>query len=100
MGVFEQSEKSIFAGNGPLDSEHLVIMNTFELVPIVPVLGRFYCICLDNNIFSTNTNNQLDISRYGNVLYVGGTNHYLQQSTVNFVDYSLPYCGPGNQIGN
>ena len=43
MGVFERSEKSIFAGNEPLDSEHLCIMNAFEWVPIVPILKRFYC---------------------------------------------------------
>ncbi len=38
IGVFERSEKSIFAGNRSLKIEHLLIMKSFELIPIVPTL--------------------------------------------------------------
>jgi hypothetical protein len=43
MGAFEGSEKSMFAGNEPLESEHLLIMNAFKWARMMPTLERFYC---------------------------------------------------------
>jgi len=43
MSVFQGFEKLISAENRPPENEHLLIMNAFEWVPIVPTLDRFYC---------------------------------------------------------
>ncbi len=45
MGVLKGCEKSIFAGNGPLKSEHLRIMNGAHIIEVVLYIGIWnYCL--------------------------------------------------------